>query len=865
MINKTISHYKIIEKIGEGGMGVVYKAQDTKLDRIVALKFLPSHLTKKESDLKRFIQEAKAAAALNHPNVCTIHEIHDEGENPFIVMEYVEGETLRARIKEKGKRIKKIVNYAIQIAEALKAAHAKGVIHRDIKSDNIMITEDGRVKVMDFGLAKLRGSVRLTKSSSTLGTVAYMSPEHLQGGEVDARTDIFSFGVVLYEMLTGQLPFKGEYESAMMYSIVNEEPEPVQKYRSDLSSELLHVLNRALEKDPEERYQSVNDMRIDLKRLKRDTDKVSRKTPAGLPSEEMASAAESTEKKKSLLSEKPKKRIKTIPLLIAAAIIVAVVMSVIYIIKTPGSKYIENRIVVVPFENNTGDESLDIMGKMAAEMITQSISQVSFLETVPFISVRDVFSNTKKPPSAYTVAEQNRAGVLITGSYYLQEGNLVFRTSIMDVAREKLLESLSPVQDSSMTSKVVLEKLCDQVLGALAVYFRFEIPTVHTHIPSFEAYKEFMIGLEFFGVDYDQARIHFRKAVEIDSDFTTALSYIATSYSNQGEWAKADSIYTILNKRREELAQYDRIMLDWRMANISGNNAKAMRFLRKAEELAPGSITVKYLIGLFAERMNLPQLTVDTFEKVGYEKITEFNVGSSSWWFNVLTSALYMLGEYDKALDVIHTKSRYYPDSPSNLSYEAILQAARGEIREVYRVIDESFRLSGTAPNYVMMDAVRGLRAHGYKQDAHKVCKRALKWYQSRTTGDYNYDIARILYLDEQWKKAQSYFEYLSAENPENQHYLGYTGVTAARLGEKKKANQIFEELYNKDEPYLFGSHLHWCARIAAVLGDRERAVDLLREAYGRGYGYGMYELLIMDFESLEDYDPYIELMRPKG
>jgi len=283
MVDKTVSHYKILDKLGEGGMGVVYKARDTKLDREVALKFLPPHLIKKDTDLARFVQEAKAAAALNHPNVCTIHEIHDEGENPFIVMEYVEGETLKERKKDKGKRIKEVIDIALQIAEALKAAHKKGIIHRDIKSENIMVTETGQVKVMDFGLAKLRGAVKLTKSSSTVGTMAYMSPEHLQGKEVDGRTDIFSFGVVLYEMLTGQLPFKGEYDSAMMYAIINEEPEPILKHRSDLSSELLHVLNRALEKDPEERYQSVDDMLIDLKRLRRDTDTVAGKALAEMP------------------------------------------------------------------------------------------------------------------------------------------------------------------------------------------------------------------------------------------------------------------------------------------------------------------------------------------------------------------------------------------------------------------------------------------------------------------------------------------------------------------------------------------------------------------------------------------------------
>ncbi len=294
MIGQTISHYKILEKLGEGGMGVVYKAEDTKLDRILALKFLPQRMTSAETERARFLQEAKAASAINHPNVCVVHDIQEYQGQQYIVMEYVEGVTLRENLREKTLETKVAIDYAIQVAEALGAAHDKGIIHRDVKSDNIMVTPSNKIKVMDFGLAKLRGSLKLTKTSSTLGTLAYMSPEHIQGGEVDLRSDIFSFGVVLYEMLTGHLPFQGEYESALMYAILNDEPEPIQPYRPDLPSEFLHVLNRTLEKDANDRYQSVGDMLIDLRRLKRDSDRVSRSSP-----EEVSDTAKSQAARKS--------------------------------------------------------------------------------------------------------------------------------------------------------------------------------------------------------------------------------------------------------------------------------------------------------------------------------------------------------------------------------------------------------------------------------------------------------------------------------------------------------------------------------------------------------------------------------------
>jgi serine/threonine protein kinase len=323
MIGKIISHYKILEKLGEGGMGVVYKVQDTKLDRLLALKFLPPHLTVKDTDKARFIQEAKAASAINHNNVCIIHDIQEDGDQQFIVMEYVEGTTLRAAVGTSNPatlKIKDLIDYALQIAAALEAAHEEGIVHRDIKSENIMISKKNQIKVMDFGLAKLKGSLKLTKTSSTVGTLAYMAPEQIEGKPTDARSDIFSFGVVLYEMLTGQLPFTGEYESALMYSIINDDPDPVENYRSDLSSEFVHVLNRSLEKDPEDRYQNMHDVLIDLNRVKGDSSKVSRKSLKEMPVPELSS-----ETKEVTTEIKPKKK----PAYLVPTVVIAILALVI--------------------------------------------------------------------------------------------------------------------------------------------------------------------------------------------------------------------------------------------------------------------------------------------------------------------------------------------------------------------------------------------------------------------------------------------------------------------------------------------------------------------------------------------------------
>ncbi len=282
MVGKTLSHYKVLEKLGEGGMGVVYKAEDLKLDRVVALKFLPHHIEAGAEEQMRFLQEAKAAAFLNHPNVCTIYDIGEDDGQQFIVMEYVEGVTLRKKIEDGGLKIEDGIKYAIQIGEALQEAHAHGIVHRDVKAENIMVNARNQVKVMDFGLAKLKGSLKLTKTTSTIGTLAYMAPEQIQGGDVDARSDIFSLGVVLFEMLTGRMPFRGEHEAAMMYSILNEEPESALAIRPELPPEVAHIISNALEKDPGDRYQSAGEMVRELRRLLKQSSRVSRKPLEGM-------------------------------------------------------------------------------------------------------------------------------------------------------------------------------------------------------------------------------------------------------------------------------------------------------------------------------------------------------------------------------------------------------------------------------------------------------------------------------------------------------------------------------------------------------------------------------------------------------
>jgi TolB-like protein/Tfp pilus assembly protein PilF/tRNA A-37 threonylcarbamoyl transferase component Bud32 len=481
MIGQTISHYQIVEKIGEGGMGLVYKAEDTKLKRTVALKFLPPELSRDPEAQKRFVHEAQAAAALDHPNICTVYEVDDWQGQTFIAMAYIEGQSLKDKIEAdfpKVQNLPEVLDIAIQVAEGLQAAHEKGIVHRDIKSANIMMTARGQAKITDFGLAKLAGRTKVTRTGMTMGTAAYMSPEQARGEEVDHRTDIWSLGVVLYEMVTGQLPFRGEYEQAVMYSILNEEPASVASLRSEASTELELVVNKALAKSREERYQHAEDILVDLRKLKE-----------GI---ERTAASEQTSKMTS--------------------------------------------IAVLPFVDMSPQKDQEYFCDGMAEELINALTHIKDLRVVARTSA---FAFRGKEIDIREIGRRLNVETVLEGSVRKAGNKLRITAQLIDVADgyhlwserfDREMEDVFAIQDE--ISLAVVDKLKVQLLGEE----KAKIVKRYTEDP--EAYNLYLKGLYFLNKWTEEGTRrglgYFQESIEKDPGFALAYLGIADTYANIG-------------------------------------------------------------------------------------------------------------------------------------------------------------------------------------------------------------------------------------------------------------------------------------------------------------------------------------------